>query len=86
MSKTEQQRMYEMGSIILGCAISQRLSSYDYGLRQLIFPHIKANESHGSQIGLTKKYYCYDFKRLRQSSTVVSSKVQVLMSLEECKS
>ena len=29
---------------------------------------------------------CYDFKRLRQSSTVVGSKVQVLMSLEECKS
>ena len=31
-------------------------------------------------------YRCYDFKRLRQSSTVVSSKVQVMMSLEECKS
>ena len=29
---------------------------------------------------------CYDFKQLRQSSTVVGSKVQVLMSLEECKS
>ena len=29
---------------------------------------------------------CYDFKRLRQSLTVVGSKVQVLMSLEECKS
>ena len=29
---------------------------------------------------------CYDFKQLRQSSTVVDSKVQVLMSLEECKS
>ena len=29
---------------------------------------------------------CYDFKRLRQSSTVVGLKVQVLMSLEECKS
>ena len=29
---------------------------------------------------------CYDFKRLRQLSTVVGSKVQVLMSLEECKS
>ena len=34
-----------------------------------------------------KKYgHCYDFKRLRQLSTVVSSKVQVMMSLEECKS
>ena len=49
--------MYEMGSIILCCAISQRLSSYDYGLRRLIFPHIKAHESYGSQMGLTKKYY-----------------------------
>ena len=57
ISKSEQQRMYEMGSIILCCAISQRLSGYDYGLRQSIFPHIKANELHGSQMGLTKKYY-----------------------------
>ena len=57
LSKSEQQRMYEMGSIILSCAISQRLSSYDYGLRLLIFPHIKANELYGSQMGLTKKYY-----------------------------
>ena len=29
---------------------------------------------------------CYDFKRFRQSSTVVGSKVQCQMSLEECKS
>ena len=57
ISKSEQQRMYEMGSIILCCAVTQRLSSYDYGLRRLIYPHIKANESHGSQMGLTKKYY-----------------------------
>ena len=57
ISKCEQQRMYEMGSIILCCAISQRLSSYDYGLRRLIYPHIKANESYGSQMGLIKKYY-----------------------------
>ena len=46
-----------MGGIILCCAISQRLSSYDYGLRRLIFPHIKANELDGNQMGLTKKYY-----------------------------
>ena len=46
-----------MGSIILCCAIPQRLSSYDYGLRWLIFPHIKANESYGDQMGLIKKYY-----------------------------
>ena len=57
ISKSEQQKMYEMGSIILCCAITQRSSSYDYGLRRLIFPHIKANESYGSQMGLTKKYY-----------------------------
>ena len=57
MSKSEQQRMYEMGRIILGCAISQRLTSYDYGLRRLIYSHIKANESHGNQMGLIKKYY-----------------------------
>jgi hypothetical protein len=30
--------------------------------------------------------FCYDFKRLRQSSTVVGSKVRCSMSLEECKS
>ena len=29
---------------------------------------------------------CYDFRRLRQSSTVIVSKVQNQMSLEECKS
>jgi tetratricopeptide (TPR) repeat protein len=67
MSKTEQQRMYEIGAIILSCAISQRLTSYDYGLRQLIFSHIKANELHGSEMGLTtgKQYYddeCNNFR------------------------
>ena len=65
MSKTEQQRMYEIGTIILSCAISQKLTSYDYGLRQLIFTHIKANELHGSEMGLTKQYYddkCNNFR------------------------
>ena len=61
MSKAEQQRIYEIGSIILSCAISQGLTSYDYGLRQLIFSHIKANELHGSEMGLTKQQY-YDDK------------------------
>jgi hypothetical protein len=56
MSKTEQQRMYEIGTIILSCAISWRMTSYDYGLRQ-IFLHIKANELLGSEMGLTKQYY-----------------------------
>ena len=41
LPKYEQQRMYEMGSIILACAISQRSLSYDYVLRQLIFPTYK---------------------------------------------
>jgi tetratricopeptide (TPR) repeat protein len=65
MSKTDQQRMYEIGTIILSCAISRRLTRYDYGLRQLIFSHIKANELHGSEMNLTKQYYddkCNNFK------------------------
>ena len=57
MSKCQQQEMYEMGSIILACAVSWRSSSYDYALRQLIFPYIKANELYGGQMGLDKKYY-----------------------------
>ena len=57
MSKTEQQRIYEIGTIILSCAISWRLTSYDYGLRQLIFSHVKANELYGTEMGLTKQYY-----------------------------
>jgi tetratricopeptide (TPR) repeat protein len=57
MSKLEQQRMCEIGSIILSCAISWRLESQDYALRRLIFPHMKANELHKRQIGYTKQYY-----------------------------
>ena len=34
----------------------------------------------------TLLWQCYNFKQLRQSSTVVGSKVQGQMSLEECKS
>jgi hypothetical protein len=55
MSKLKQQRMCEIGSIILSCAISLRFESQDYALRQLIFPHIKANELHKRQIGYTKQ-------------------------------
>ena len=65
MSKTEQQRMYEIGTIILSCAISRKLTSYDYGLRLLIFSHIKANELHSNDMGLTKQYYddkCNNFR------------------------
>ena len=65
ISKSEQERMYEMGSIILGCAISHELSSYSYGLRRLIFQHILASESYGSQIGLTKNYYDDKWNRFR---------------------
>ena len=57
MSKLEQQKMYEIGTKILSCAISHGLTGYDYGLRQLIFEHIKANELHGSEMGLIKQYY-----------------------------
>ena len=48
-------------------------------------PHTwKQNGSIRCTISATRS--CYDFKRLRQSSAVVGSNVQVLMSLEECKS
>ena len=65
MSKSEKQRMYDIGTIILSCAISQRLSNYDYALRWLIYQHIKANESHGSEMGLTKKYYDDKWNKFR---------------------
>ena len=38
------------------------------------------------KIVIPQESHCYDFRRLRQSSTVVVSKVQSQMSLEECKS
>ena len=65
MSKHQQQRMYDIGSTILSCAISQRSTGYDYGLLQLIYSHIKANELLGDEMGLTKKYYddkCDNFR------------------------
>ena len=57
MLKSEQQKIWQMGGIILSCAIPQRFTSEDYALRRLIFPHIKAHQSHGSEIGLTEPYY-----------------------------
>ena len=57
MIKSEQQRICQVGSIILSCAISWRYTSQDYALRQLTFPHIKANELYESQMGLIKEYY-----------------------------
>ena len=57
ISRTEQQRMCQMGSIILACVIPWRFTSQDYKLRQLIFPHIKANVLYESQIEVNKQYY-----------------------------
>jgi tetratricopeptide (TPR) repeat protein len=57
MSKFEQQRIWQMGGIILSCAIPESLTSQDYALRRLIFPHIKAHQLHGSQMGLIDQYY-----------------------------
>ena len=60
MAKSEQQRICQMGSIILSCAIPQGFQSQDYALRRLIYPHIIANKSHASQIGLVREYYSDD--------------------------
>jgi Tetratricopeptide repeat len=57
MRKSEQQKMWQMGGIILSCAISQRSKSEDYAVRHLIFPHIKAHQSHGNEMGLSEPYY-----------------------------
>ena len=57
ISKSEQQRIWQMGGIILSCAIPQSVTSEDYAIRRLIFPHIKAHQLYGSQIGLTEQYY-----------------------------
>ena len=55
MSKSEQQRLCQIGSTILSCAISWRFASEDYALRRLTYPHIMKNES--DQIGLIQEYY-----------------------------
>ena len=57
MTKSEQQKMCEMGSTILSCAIPKTFETQDYRLRRIIFPHIKANILHEMQKGLIKKYY-----------------------------
>ena len=57
MSKFEQQKICEIGSTILSCAISWRLETQNYGMRRIIFPHIKANKLHEKQIGFIKQYY-----------------------------
>jgi tetratricopeptide (TPR) repeat protein len=57
MTKSEQQKMCQMASTILSCAIPWRFTSQDYALRRLIFTHIKANERHRIQTGLLEQYY-----------------------------
>ena len=57
MSKSDQQKMCQMGSRVLSCAIFWRFEIEDYKLRRLVFPHIKANKLYERQIGLIKQYY-----------------------------
>src|SRR5882757_1832422 len=57
MVRFEQERMWQMGGIILSCAIPEDFRSQDYALRRLIFPHIKAHKLFGSQMGATRQYY-----------------------------
>ena len=54
LSLCEQQKMYEIGGMILAWAISWRFMSHDYELRQSIFLHIKANELYGDQMRLKR--------------------------------
>jgi hypothetical protein len=57
MVQSEQERMCQMGSTILTCAIPWSFTSQDYVLRRLIFPHIKANEMHASQMKCIQEYF-----------------------------
>jgi tetratricopeptide (TPR) repeat protein len=57
MEKSEQQRLYEIGSAILTYAIPWKCTSQDYALRALIFPHIKANELYARQMELIEQYF-----------------------------
>ena len=57
MSKLEQERLCQIGSTILSCAISQRFASEDYALRRSIYPHIMENESYTCQMGVIQQYY-----------------------------
>ena len=57
MSKSDQQKMCQMGSTILSCAILWKFETQDFKLRRVIFPHIRANKLHERQIGVIKQYY-----------------------------
>ena len=70
------------------CVSSPRCVFFLYSLRDKRFRAVmkaceedKARKEEEEQLRR-----CYDFKRFRQSSTVVGSKVRGQMSLEECKS
>ena len=66
MLKSEQQKMCQMGRIILACAIPLGSTSQDYGLQRMIYPHIKANELHKIQMGLTKQYHDDEYTKFEQ--------------------
>ena len=57
MVQFEQEKMCQMGSTILACAIPWRFTSEDFALQQLIFPHIKANEMHARQMKCKGQYF-----------------------------
>ena len=57
MSKSEQEKIYKIGSAILSCAIPWRFEIQNYKLRRTIFPHIKAIMMHELQMGLIREYY-----------------------------
>ena len=57
MTKSEQQKMFEIGSAILSCSIPWRFETQDHKLRRINFPHIKANKLHERQRELIKQYY-----------------------------
>ena len=57
MSKSEQQKMCDIGSAILSCSVPWRFKTQNYKLRRIIFPHIKANMLYERQMGLMKQYY-----------------------------
>jgi uncharacterized protein (DUF2164 family) len=84
MIKSEQQKIWQMGSIILSCAIPWGFTSQDYTLRRLIFPHIKANELYASQIGLIKEYFddkCNNFALVMMENGDWNSAEQLRMQV-----
>ena len=84
MSEYEQQRLCQIGSIILSCAIPWRFSSKDYALRKIIYPHIMENELHADQIGLIQQYYddkCSNFALVMSESGDWKNAQQLLVQV-----